>query len=194
MAEHGQVKLSVDMAAMVQQIATAFDVPPEILGLSVPDTGLLAPGECPSNSTPYVPVKDFNLEPLMVGNFWKHDFDQSIGTMPLSNHAMGTVLDFNPIPQPPPGWNQAHFEVTGDAEQLWAEMADEPVSTSWDGPDIDPQAHLWCTAHDLHWLDPVHLAGDPVECNLGGYLRPSTPLEDKNMITKARMMCDTGLM
>lgn len=57
-------------------------------------------------------------------------------------------------------------------------------------PEIAPQAHLWCTACDVHWMDHK---GDPVACDSGGYLRPSTPLEDKQYVARLVMLKETGL-
>jgi len=48
-----------------------------------------------------------------------------------------------------------------------------------------PSQRFWCTAHDEHVMDPKHpkhLAGDPVECDSGGWYRPSLPHEDKAIL------------
>jgi hypothetical protein len=90
----------------------------------------------------------------------------------------------------PPG----KHDLSAHLPDTWYDEAgqpiEEPLFEPVPEPPIHPLAHLWCTACDVHWM--AH-KGDPVACDSGGYLRPSTPLEDKQYVDRLAMLEAAGL-
>lgn len=115
---------------------------------------------------------------------------------PYSMHASGLAMDFNAPPSP----SHIHFNVQAEgvstAEPDLLEDEDEPLPHLIDLMPMATEARVWCQYHAMHYQDPVHqaLAGSTFECGAWTWTRTSTPLEDKQVIAKIKMMEDQGLM
>jgi hypothetical protein len=101
------------------------------------------------------------------------------------------------------GWmSKEAFDATvaNAAEQdLFAEVKPpEPQVSKQLSPDaldyIHPSSHAWCTWHDCHVMDPTHITGKVWQCGSSAHTRPSTPLEDKQMLRKRYLMAESGLL
>jgi hypothetical protein len=165
-----------------QQLAAAFDVPLSALGL---------PGE-----EPEMPHKNFDPEGSAHPELSAKTVFQGLGVSiaaldpdgkptgkwhDLSNHASGLAVDYNQdqlteVKFLAPDHMHFEFEFTPAAAENILESL-PPVTFG----------HYWCTEHDQHWMDPAHSnGGDIIECQSGGYLRNSTPAEDKLVVMKRR--------
>lgn len=114
---------------------------------------------------------------------------QLCGLEPMSGHFQPPVLHFGGQPYiwaPETGWTAPKPVEPG----LFAGEEPQPDGKKWAVPAIHEHAHLWCTACDVHWMSHK---GDPVACESGGWLRPSTPLEDKNWLARQQMLAEAGL-
>jgi hypothetical protein len=100
------------------------------------------------------------------------------------------------------GWQLVGDVSTAPVEEptiTWDDLlGEEPKAEDdgkhWQGPKLHEMSRYWCTWHNAHGADPTHVIGKVWQCGSSAHSRASTPLEDKQVLDKIRMLHDTGLM